>query len=137
MSGSSSLLAFSSVKTSSSEWHHRLEHTASSILKHIVSRNKLDLSSSLSNQFSCNTCPCNKSHKLPFSTSTIVSNQPLAIIFSDFWNPHDSFKYYVIFVDHFKGCSKGSGRIRPAKPTRLQCELCLVGFVAWLALYAS
>lgn len=61
----SPLLAFSSTKASSSEWH------------------KLGLSSSLSSDFSCNACLCNKSHKLSFSTSTLVSSQPLETIFSD------------------------------------------------------
>lgn len=36
---SSPLLAFSSIKTSSSEWHHRLGHPTFLILKHIVSSN--------------------------------------------------------------------------------------------------
>jgi histone deacetylase 1/2 len=102
---SSPLVAFSSVKTSSSAWHHRLGHPAFSILQHIISHYQLDLSSSLISDFLCNACHCNKSHKLPFSTSTIVSSQPLEIIFTDVWTSpilsHDGFKYYVIFVDHF------------------------------------
>ena len=102
---SSPLLAFSSIKTSSFEWHHRIGHPAFPILKHIVSNNKLHLSSSLSSDFSCNACLCNKSHKLSFSTSTLVSFQPLEIIFSHVWTSpiisHDDFKYYVIFIDHF------------------------------------
>ena len=40
---SSPFLAFSSLKTSSSEWHHRLGHPAFFILKHIVSNNNLGL----------------------------------------------------------------------------------------------
>ncbi|WKA01920.1 hypothetical protein VitviT2T_020169 [Vitis vinifera] len=98
-------VAFSSVKTSSSEWHRRLGHHAFPILKHIVSHYQLDLFSSLISDFLRNACHCNKSHKLPFSTSTIVSSQPLEIIFFDVWTSpvisHNGFKYYVIFVDHF------------------------------------
>ncbi|RVW51530.1 Retrovirus-related Pol polyprotein from transposon RE2 [Vitis vinifera] len=45
------LLAFSSLKTTLSEWHQRLGHPAFKILKQIVSKNKLDFSSSLSNNF--------------------------------------------------------------------------------------
>ena len=45
------LIAFSSVKTSSSEWHHRLGHSTFPILKHIVSHYQLDLSSSLISDF--------------------------------------------------------------------------------------
>ena len=48
---SSPLIAFSSIKTSSSEWYHRLGHPAFSILKHIVSSNKLGLDSSMSPNF--------------------------------------------------------------------------------------
>ena len=99
------LVAFSNVKTSFSEWHHRLGHPTFPILKHIVSHYQLDLSSSLISDFLCNACHYNKSHKLPFSTSTVVSSQPLELIFSDVWTSlvisHNSFKYYVIFVDHF------------------------------------
>ena len=68
------LLAFSSRKTTLSEWHQRLGHPTFKILKQIVSKNKFDFSSSLSNNFPCNACLSNKSHKLSFSKSTIVSS---------------------------------------------------------------
>ena len=55
--------------------------------------------------FSCTACLCNKSHKLPFSTSSLVSTHPLQIIFYDVWTSpimsSTGFKYYVIFFDHF------------------------------------
>ena len=99
------LLAFSSIKTSLSEWHQRLGHPAINILKQIVPKNKLEFSSSLSSNFSCNACLSNKSHKLSFSQSTVLSSQPLETIYSDVWTSplisHNVFKYYVIFVDHF------------------------------------
>ena len=47
------LVVFSSVKTSSSEWHHRLGHPIFPILKHIVSHYQLDLSSFLFSQIFC------------------------------------------------------------------------------------
>lgn len=53
---SSPLIAFSSAKTSSSEWHHRLGHLFSSILKHIISSFHLESSSPLSPDFNCNSC---------------------------------------------------------------------------------
>jgi len=81
---STPLIAFSSIKTTSFNWHHRLgQYPALPILKHIISKNALDLASSSMLQFSCNACHCNKSHKLSFSTSTITSTRPLQIIFSD------------------------------------------------------
>ena len=55
-SKSSPLLAFSAIKTTSFEWHHRLGHPSSSILKHIVSSFQLELSSSLNTNFNCNVC---------------------------------------------------------------------------------
>ena len=102
---STPLIAFSSVKTFSSAWHSRLGHLSFAILKTIVSKFLLPLSSPLSPTTFCNACHCNKSHKIPFSSSSIVSTHPLEIIFSDVWTspiPYvDDFKYYVIFVDHY------------------------------------
>ncbi|KAG6755697.1 hypothetical protein POTOM_041530 [Populus tomentosa] len=43
---STPLIAFSSVKTTSSTWHHRLGHPALPILQHVISKHGLDLSSS-------------------------------------------------------------------------------------------
>lgn len=94
-------IAFSSTKTSASEWHRRLGHPTFSILKHIMPSNNLGSGSSVLADFSCNACLYNKSHKLSFSKSTIVSTQPLETIFSDVWTSPilstDGFKYYVIF----------------------------------------
>lgn len=98
---SSLILAFSSIQTSSSTWQHRLEHLALSILKLNISNNKLGSSSSLfsSNSF-CNSCLCNKSHKMSFSKSSILSSNPFKTIFSDVWTSPiistNGFKYYVI-----------------------------------------
>lgn len=59
------LLVFSTIKTTSSEWHHRLGHPSESIVRHIVSRFGLEISDSISNLSHCDACQCNKSHKLP------------------------------------------------------------------------
>ena len=103
-SESSPILAFVGVKTSSINWHHRLGHPAYPVLKHIISNFSLDLSSPMSKESLCNACHCNKSHKLPFSNSSLISSHPLEIIYSDVWTSpvisHDGFKYYDIFVDH-------------------------------------
>jgi hypothetical protein len=99
------LLAFSTTKTTCTTWHSRLGHPAFPILKHILTSSHLESSSSITSDFSCNACLCNKSHKLPFSNSSLISTHPLQIVFSDVWmSPilsSDGFKYYVIFVDHF------------------------------------
>ena len=102
---SSPLLSFLAVKTTSSEWHHRLGYPSTPILKHIVSSFKLALSNSCNDIPHCNACNCNKSHKLSFSVSTLTTTTPLEIIFSDVWTSPimsvDNYKYYVIFVNHF------------------------------------
>ena len=70
---SSSLGDFSVSKSSLSHWHHRLGHPAFPILKTITSS---FLSSTLCYALEstpCNSCLLNKSHKLPFSTTTISS----------------------------------------------------------------
>lgn len=56
--------------------------------------------------FHCNSCHINKSHKLPFSVSSIKTTTPLELIFSDVWGPSpitsvNGFQYYLVFVDHF------------------------------------
>ena len=85
LSPSSSLLAFSSVKTTLPTWHHRLGHPSLSIFKTISSIVNLDVSSSSTLNFSCNSCFCNKSHKLPFSSSTLSTSSLLEIVFTDVW----------------------------------------------------
>ena len=81
---STSIIVFSSIKASSFDWHHRLGHLFEHILRHLVSHYKLHTLSALSS-FHCKDCFCNKSHKLPFSQSTIVFSIPLKIIFYDVW----------------------------------------------------
>ena len=102
---SSPLLAFSSVKTTSSKWHSALGHPSFTIMKNIISKFSLPLSSPLSSSTHCNVCSYNKSHKIPFSSSILTSSHPLELLFSDVWTSHvsyvDGFQYYVIFVDHY------------------------------------
>ena len=99
-------LAFASViKTSFSDWHSRLGHPALPILKTMISKFNLPLSSSVLLAKPCSACLINKMHKLPFGPTTLVSSCALDIVFSDVWTSPlmsvDGFKYYVIFVDHF------------------------------------
>ena len=99
------LIVFSSVKTSLPNWHHRLGHPSSKVLQYLVSSKSHSLSSNDISTFACNSCKCNKSHKLPFSTSSITSSSHLQTIYSNVWSSpivsNDNFKYYVIFVNHF------------------------------------
>lgn len=93
------------VKMSSNAWHHHLGHPTPSIQNHVLSSFHLDRPLVTTTSTHCNDCLSNKSHKLPFSTSSIISTSPLQVIFSDVWTSPlhsiDGFKYYVIFVDHF------------------------------------
>ncbi|CAA7032774.1 unnamed protein product [Microthlaspi erraticum] len=101
----SALFASPNSKATSASWHLRLGYPSSSILNTVVSQFSLPVKKPLSQAFSCSDCLINKSHKIPFSKSTITSSRPLEYLFSDVWSSpilsHDNFKYYVIFVDHF------------------------------------
>lgn len=99
----SSIIAFSTFKAQAINWHHRLGHPSLSIFKSLVTDFKLNVSSSFS--LYCDVCQCNKSHKLSFSQSSLVSHEPLKLIYTDLWTSPiysiEGFKYYVIFVDPF------------------------------------
>lgn len=99
------LLTFSTTKAPYSHWHARLGHLSSKILHHLISCRRLDMSTSSGSNFSCDSCHCNKIHKLPFSDSSLTSFAPLELVFSDVWSSpihsYDGFINYVIIVDHF------------------------------------
>lgn len=94
---------FTSLKLPTHDWHHRLGHPSNSVLKLLSTRFSLSITDF--HMSMCNSCNINKSHKLPFSSSTLTSSAPLELIFSDVWtspvHSHDNYKYYIIFVDHF------------------------------------
>ena len=91
--------------TTLEDWHFRLGHPSSSVLKNIVYVYSLPCSKSLSESALCPDCPINKTHKLPFAQNTITSNRPLQYIFSDVWSSPilsiDNYKYYLIFIDNY------------------------------------
>ncbi|KAK0580290.1 hypothetical protein LWI29_000376 [Acer saccharum] len=87
-------------------WHCRLGHPSAQVLQKIIQQQSLPVVKSGSSFPSCSACLCNKSHRLPFGKSTLTSNKPLEILFTDVWGPahinsFDNFCYYVIFVDYF------------------------------------
>ncbi|KAK1548933.1 hypothetical protein Q3G72_011402 [Acer saccharum] len=88
------------------EWHCRLGHPSAQVLQKLIQSHNLPVTKSRSQFSSCSACQCNKSHKLPFGKSTLTSNKPLELLFTDVWGPahilsFDNFRYYVIFVDYF------------------------------------
>ena len=101
---SSSSVFISSVKCPLSLWHSRLGHPALPILNSVVLKSLLPLSNKDSN-FHCTDCLVSKSHKTPFSQTSLTSSHPLELVFSDVWTSPvfsvDGYKYYVIFADHY------------------------------------
>ena len=104
-SDESPVFAFSaSIKCPLPIWHSRLGHPSVATLKTIVSSYSLPCSNKDSSLL-CNACSTSKSHKIPFSISSLSSTKPLELLYSDVWTSPvhsiDGFKYYVIFVDHY------------------------------------
>ena len=96
--------ASSSVRVSSSQWHQRLGHPTSKVVKSILQSNKLGCS--FDNKFYvCDACQRAKSHQLPYKTSVHVSSSPLELVHTDVWGPAQvssgGFKYYVSFLDDY------------------------------------
>jgi len=99
---SSTPTALITTSTSTQPWHHILDHPSKRIMRHLSVHNKLQ---EPQDQF-CVSCSSVKSHKLPFSSSSLISKQPLEIVYTDVWGPTptrslDGFLYYLVFVDHF------------------------------------
>ncbi|XP_019161889.1 PREDICTED: uncharacterized protein LOC109158431 [Ipomoea nil] len=91
--------------SSLSKWHHQFGHPNSKVLACILRHNNVSFKPEQLKEFSCNSCHINKSHKLPFSFSTMSSTRPLQLIYTDVWSSAtvsvDGFKYYINFVDHY------------------------------------
>lgn len=99
------LTATTTSKNTMSFWHSRLGHPSFSILNNVVSKLSPPIFNTSKHLIFCSDCMINKSHKLPFATSSIVSTRPLEIIFTDLWTSPilsiDNYKYYIILVDHY------------------------------------
>lgn len=94
------------VHASPAIWHGRLGHPSVKIIKYLASSGSVSLSSNFSSTFHCQSCECNKSQRLPFAESSLVSRGPLDLVYTDVWGPSPipsvkGFRYYVIFVDHY------------------------------------
>ena len=94
------IAAFSSIKATLPNWHHRLGHPSSKIVSNLVGSQALSVISSDSSSNPCSACLRNKTHKLPFSVSTVISSKPLEIIYSDVWSSpilsKDGFNYFCV-----------------------------------------
>jgi len=83
-------------------WHHILGHPSDRILRQFPFIQQIKLK----DQQPCISCNLVKSHKLPFSVSSITSQKPLELMYTDVWGPSpiksiDGYLYYLIIVDHF------------------------------------
>ena len=96
---------FSVVRVSPSQWHSRLGHPATPIVRHILHCHELPSVSSNKDVSVCDACQQGKSHQLPFSVSSHVVKTPLEIVFSDVWGPAQmsvsGHEYYVSFIDAY------------------------------------
>ena len=96
---------FSGVRVSPSQWHARLGHPATPIVRHVLSRHELPIMSSNKDLAVCDACQQGKSHQLPFSESSREVKHPLEFVFSDVWGPAQTsvsgHKYYVSFIDAY------------------------------------
>ena len=93
------------IKLSLERWHARLGHPSFSIVKQVLSKNKLPVVGEHNSETNCDSCQRAKSHQLPYPVSTSVSTKPLQLIFSDVWGPAPisvgKHAYYVSFIDDF------------------------------------
>jgi hypothetical protein len=93
------------AKPSQARWHSRLGHPTLQIVQHVLSRNKLLVSSELSNLEVCDACQIGKAQQLPYPKSFSVSTAPLELVFSNVWgHAPESIgrkKYYVSFINDF------------------------------------
>lgn len=81
VSPSPPILALCVVRASLFDWHSHLGHPSTKILQRLTSSKCISFSSS--SLLSCNACLSDKSIKISFSESTLKSNSPLQLIFSD------------------------------------------------------
>ena len=97
--------AHGATRSSMSQWHSRLGHPSSSVVKQVISSNNLPYLDEPSDKTVCDACQQGKSHQLPYPKSSSVSKFPLELVFSDVWGAAPESvgrkKYYVSFIDDF------------------------------------
>ena len=97
--------AHGATRSSMSQWHSRLGHPSSSVVKRVISSNNLPYLDEPSDKTVCDACQQGKSHQLPYPKSSSVSKFPLELVFSDVWGAAPESvgrkKYYVSFIDDF------------------------------------
>jgi transposase InsO family protein len=117
-----------SLATTSSLWHHRLDHLGPSILAKL--RNMLVISYNKSSTCLCHACQLGKHVRLPFSHSTSVTNAPFDLLHYDVWTSpvlsNSVFKYYLVLLDDFSHyCSSFLLRLK----SEVHCHM--IEFIAY------
>ena len=84
-------------------WHSRLGHPSSNVVHRVLQLCKIP---SDMNKIShiCDSYCIGKHHQLPFTVSTNVYTEPLALVYCDIWAPspllsHSGAGYYLTFLD--------------------------------------
>jgi len=92
-----------SVQSPFSLWHSRLGHVSMAVVKRVLT----DCNITCNKQsFMCDSCIVAKAHQIPFSTSNIVYDTPLQLVYIDIWGPAPinatcGARYYISFLDAF------------------------------------
>lgn len=73
--------SFITTISSSLPWHHFFGHPNERTLRHILSMNKININTPLPYI----SCISSKSHKLSFTSSSIISKRKLKIIYANVW----------------------------------------------------
>jgi hypothetical protein len=98
---SDSLMVLNSTSVPLSTWHNRLGHPSLHILQQLLKNLFIPISSVNLKSFSCESCLCNNnSHQLPFGTSTLTSQYPLDLVYSDVWGPAPSISSIILLNIH-------------------------------------
>jgi hypothetical protein len=79
---------YSTTRLPLSQWHSRLGHPSSFIVKQVVSSNNLPYRDESLSQSVCDACQQGKSHQLPYPKPSSISKFPLELVFSDVWVMH-------------------------------------------------
>ena len=74
------------------------------MLQHLVKQHNLPISQPI--KFDCFSCNVEKSRKLPFLVSDIVSSAPFDLLHLDVWSPapvpsFQGYRYYLLVLDDF------------------------------------
>ena len=104
----SSFISISINKTKPYIWHARLRHLSNAKLA-LLNKNNVSLINS-NEKFRCDICPLAKQKRLPFNTSSHISNECFDLIHCDLWglfsvSTIDGFRFFLTIVDDCSKCT--------------------------------